>query len=157
MAARESAGLHALLQGTVEGAGLLLESVRELQQNGTTVIRVTVDAADDAGSVDSDTLAEVSRAVSAELDRADPIEGEYLLEVSTPGAERELTQPRQWRREVGRLIRVRLRDGGEMTGRLVSADQDGAVLDVDGREATIAYAQMKKARPRVEFATEPEE
>jgi len=157
VAAHESAELHARLRGVVEGAGLYLDSVRELAQNGTPVIRVVVDAVEGTDAVDSDTLAQVSRAVSQEMDRIDPVEGKYLLEVSTPGAERELTQPRHWRRQIGRLVHVRLRDGRDVTGRLVTADEESATLDVEGRTATIAYAQVKKARPRVEFVSDSEE
>ncbi len=157
MAAHESAELLAALRNVVEGSGLYLESVRGLARNDTPVVRVVVDVAEGTDAVDSDTLAQVSRAVSQELDRIDPFEGEYVLEVSTPGAERELTQPRHWRRQIGRLVHVRLRDGGDVTGRLVEADEESAMLDVDGRTATIAYAQVKKARPRVEFVSGSEE
>ncbi|MCI1641216.1 MAG: ribosome maturation factor RimP [Actinomyces sp.] len=154
MAAHESADLRGLLEGVVAETGLVLESVRELQRGGTPVVMVVVDAADGVRGVDSDTLAEVSRAVSKEMDRADPIDGEYVLEVSTPGAERELTETRHWRREIGRVIRVRLRDRSEVTGRLVAAGEESATLDVDGEAVTISYAQVKKARPRVEFGSE---
>lgn len=157
MSARESAALHALLEGVVEGKGLVLDSVVEVAQGEATVVRVVVEAPEGSDGVDSDTLAEVSRAVSKALDDADPIESAYTLEVSTPGAERELTLPRHWRHEIGRLIRVRLRDGGALTGRLVGADASTATIEVDGRATTISYAQVRKARPRVEFGPDQEE
>ncbi len=119
--------------------------------NGTPVVRVVVDVPGETDSVDSDTLAAVSRAVSHALDEADPINGEYLLEVSTPGAERELKNVRHWRKQKGRLIRVKLRDKRTLTGRLTEVTEEGVVLDVDGEATTIAYADVKKARPRVEF------
>ncbi|WP_043534200.1 ribosome maturation factor RimP [Actinomyces polynesiensis] len=151
---REPAALRPLLEGVVAGAGLALDSVVELHQNGTAVVRVVVDVAGDDGEVDSDTLAEVSRAVSKAMDAADPIDGEYVLEVSTPGAERELTLPRHWRRALGRLVRIRLREGGTLTGRLREVGEDTVTVEVDGEPTTIALGNVKKARPRVEFGSE---
>ncbi|TWS21663.1 ribosome maturation factor RimP, partial [Tsukamurella conjunctivitidis] len=118
-APRESAPLRSLLEGVVAESGLALDSVVELHQNGSPVVRVVVDVTGEEGEVDSDTLAAVSRAVSKAMDAADPIDGEYLLEVSTPGAERELTRPRHWRRALGRLVHIKLREGDALTGRLV--------------------------------------
>lgn len=151
MAAAESAELRALLSDVVSQAGLVLESVLVFRQNADRVVRVVVDAAEGTEPVDSDTLARVSRAVSTALDQTDPIEGAYLLEVSTPGAERELTEPRHWRRQIGRPVRVRLRDGGTMEGRLLEAGEESATVDVDGTTVAVAYATVRKARPRIEW------
>ncbi len=152
-ASEESAELRSLLEDSVTGTGLELESVVLNPRTNPPLLTVTVDAPEGSRGVDSDTLAEASRAVSATLDKADPIDSEYLLEVSTPGAERELTEPRHWRREIGRLIRVKLREGGTVTGRLTEATDETATLKVDGEPTTISYAHVKKARPRVEFGS----
>ena len=151
---RESAELETLLAGVVSAGGLELDSVWELTQDGSHVVRVVVDAPEDRPGVDSDTLAEVSRAVSKAMDQADPIPGEYLLEVSTPGAERELIRPGHWRRALGRPVRVKLRDGRRLERRLHAAEEEAVVIEVDGRPTTIPLAQVKRARPRVEFGSE---
>ena len=143
--------LEELLAPIVEQAGLELESVTRSRSDHTPLLRVIVEAPIGADGIDSDTLAEVSRAVSKALDVADPIDGEYLLEVSTPGAERELTKVDHWLRQVGRLVRVKLRAGGHVSGRVVDADESGATIDVDGNATTIAYSDMRKARSRIEF------
>ena len=49
------------------------------------------------------------------------------------------------------LVRVKLRAGGHVSGRVVDADESGATIDVDGNATTIAYSDMRKARSRVEF------
>lgn len=146
--------LEALLAGVVAENGLELDAVIEAKQGTMALVRVIVDAPEGQTGVDSDHLAEVSRAVSKAMDVADPIDGEYLLEVSTPGAERELTQPRHWRKQIGRLIRAKMRDGSTLQGRLLEADEEHATLDVDGVSTTISYANVKKARPRVELNSE---
>lgn len=96
----------------VAQSGLELDSVSRSRSDAMPLLRVIVDAPVGAEDIDSDTLASVSRAVSKALDEADPIDGEYLLEVSTPGAERELTKVGHWLRQIGRLVRIKLRAGG---------------------------------------------
>ena len=61
-----------------------------------------------------DDIAEVSRAVSDVLDANDDGMGRtpYVLEVTSPGVDRPLTEHRHWRRNVGRLVKVTLVEGG---------------------------------------------
>lgn len=110
MASSTSDGpLEELLAPVVEQSGLELDSVTRSRSDAMPLLRVIVEAPIGADGIDSDTLADVSRAVSKALDAADPIDGEYLLEVSTPGAERELTKVGHWMRQIGRLVRIKLR------------------------------------------------
>jgi ribosome maturation factor RimP len=78
-------------------------------------------------------------------------DGPYTLEVSSPGVTRPLTLPRHWRRNVGRLVRVVLSDGGVVTGRVTAADEHEAVLDVAGRTREVHYDKVGKAKVQVEF------
>lgn len=154
MASSTSEGpLEELLAPVVEQSGLELDSVTRSRSDAMPLLRVIVEAPIGADGIDSDTLAEVSRAVSKALDAADPIDGEYLLEVSTPGAERELTKVGHWMRQIGRLVRIKLRAGGYVSGRVVAADETSATIDVDGETTTIDYQDMRKARSRVDFGT----
>ena len=68
------------------------------------VVRVIVDS---DGGVDLDAVADVSKAVSDALDEADPLgEQPYVLEVTSPGVDRPLTEPRHWRRNIGRKVKA---------------------------------------------------
>ncbi|ERH32976.1 MULTISPECIES: ribosome maturation factor RimP [Actinomycetaceae] len=145
--------LQELLAPVVAASGLELDSVTRTRSDAMPLLRVVVEAPIGADGIDSDTLADVSRAVSKALDAADPIDGEYLLEVSTPGAERELTKVGHWKRQVGRLVRVKLRAGGYVSGRVIDAGETSATIDVDGEATTIDYSDMRKARSRVDFGT----
>lgn len=145
--------LQELLAPVVAASGLELDSVTRTRSDAMPLLRVVVEATIGAAGIDSDTLADVSRAVSKALDAADPIDGEYLLEVSTPGAERELTKVGHWKRQVGRLVRVKLRAGGYVSGRVIDAGETSATIDVDGEATTIDYQDMRKARSRVDFGT----
>ena len=145
--------LQELLAPVVAASGLELDSVTRTRSDAMPLLRVVVDAPIGADGIDSDTLADVSRAVSKALDTADPIDGEYLLEVSTPGAERELTKVGHWMRQIGRLVRIKLRAGGYVSGRVIDAGETSATIDVDGEATTIDYQDMRKARSRVDFGT----
>ena len=145
--------LQELLAPVVAASGLELDSVTRMRSDAMPLLRVVVEAPIGADGIDSDTLADVSRAVSKALDAADPIDGEYLLEVSTPGAERELTKVGHWMRQIGRLVRIKLRAGGYVSGRVIDAGETSATIDVDGEATTIVYQDMRKARSRVDFGT----
>ena len=145
--------LQELLAPVVAALGLELDSVTRTRSDAMPLLRVVVEAPIGADGIDSDTLADVSRAVSKALDAADPIDGEYLLEVSTPGAERELTKVGHWMRQIGRLVRIKLRAGGYVSGRVIDAGETSATIDVDGEATTIDYQDMRKARSRVDFGT----
>ena len=145
--------LQELLAPVVAASGLELDSVTRTRSDAMPLLRVVVEAPIGADGIDSDTLADVSRAVSKALDAADPIDGEYLLEVSTPGAERELTKVGHWMRQIGSLVRIKLRAGGYVSGRVIDAGETSATIDVDGEATTIDYQDMRKARSRVDFGT----
>ena len=76
------------LQSIIAESGLYLESVKIGRGGTRTVVKVVVDLPEGPGGVDSDSLTDVSRAISKRLDDVDLVEGAYTLEVSTPGAER---------------------------------------------------------------------
>jgi ribosome maturation factor RimP len=99
----------------------------------------------------------VSRLVSDALDAdsenpASPraLAGAYVLEVSSPGVDRPLTEPRHWRRAVGRLVKVEIH-GQSVTGRVAAADDDAVTLDVTGRRRTVTWADLGRGKVQVEF------
>ena len=158
------ARLVQLLGPVVAQAGLDLEDVAVSPAGRRSVVRVVVDR---DGGVPLDDVAEVSRVVSEALDELDAAEpgalgASYVLEVSSPGVDRPLTAPRHWRRSTGRLVRATLREGGQVTGRLTSADDGedgGVVLDVEGASRALPYADVSKGMVQVEFSRtgEPED
>lgn len=144
--------LRALLDPVVSEHGLLLETVAVTAAGKRRAVTVTVDLPDGPGGVGSDALADVSRAVSAVLDTADVISGSYVLEVSTPGTDRPLTEPRHYRRSVGRLVRLRTRAGGRLAGRVVEADGECITLvPADGPAVRLGYDELASGSVEVEL------
>jgi ribosome maturation factor RimP len=85
-------------------------------------------------------------------DFADP----YVLEVSSPGVDRPLTEERHWRRAVGRLVDVSV-DGAALTGRVLDTDGHGVRLEVAGvkgrpaKTKEIAWSALGRGKVQVEF------
>jgi len=102
--------------------------------------------------VSLDDAATISRQLSAALDTV-AVMGDfpYTLEVSSPGVDRPLTDPRHWRRAVGRLVQVTAAEAGPLTGRIVAADSDGVTLDVEGARRRFGYAALGAGAVQVEF------
>ena len=145
--------VRALVEGIVTQAGAQLDAVTILKQNGDLVCRITVEEPLGAERLSSDALAEISRAISKTMDAADPISDAYMLEVSTPGLERELKKPDHWKRQIGELVSVKMRNGDKFVGRVSNADDKGATVDTGAESHTIAYDEIKKARSRVDFGS----
>jgi ribosome maturation factor RimP len=133
----------------IADAGMDLESVRVSAAGRRRLLRVVVDS--DRG-VSLDDAAAISRKLSAALD-ATPVMGDfaYTLEVSSPGVDRPLTDPRHWRRAMGRLVEVTAADAGPISGRVLAADADGVTLDVAGDRRRFGYAALGAGAVQVEF------
>lgn len=140
------------LEPVLTAAGYDLEDVSVSAAGRRSVVRVVVDR---DGGVDLDAVADVSRAVSEVLDDSDVMgAASYVLEVSSPGVDRPLTQPRHWRRATGRLVSVTVGDAGTVRGRVRAADEAGVTLDVDGDEQRVAFDQLGQGHVQIEFARE---
>lgn len=146
----------------VVAAGLALEGVEVARAGKRSVVRLVLDLDEDSvGSLDLDTLADVSRDVGTALDESDAVAGEYTLEVSTPGTSRPLTERRHFKRARTRLVRLVLRDGGTAFGRLLEVADGDLVLgpvdaatgrDTAGDATRVALADVARGSVEVELS-----
>ena len=145
----DTTSLENFLRPIVGQFGCDLEAADIAPAGRRRLLRVLVDR---DGGISLDDVADVTRAISKALDADDIMgEGAYTLEVSSPGVDRPLTLPRHWRRNVSRRVAVTLTAGGKLTGRIKSASEEAAELDVDGTRQTVAYADVAKAKIQIEF------
>lgn len=136
-----------LLEPTVEGLGYELADLEARLGGQNGLLRIYIDQEDGISLEDCE---KVSLAVSAMLDVEDPVPGHYNLEVSSPGADRTLTKPAHFERFTGETVKVQTRfpiDGRrKFRGKLVSADEENIVLEVDGEAHTLTLATIDTAR-----------
>ncbi|MFD8968466.1 ribosome maturation factor RimP [Streptomyces sp. NPDC059568] len=156
MSTTQSERLRGLLEPLVSAKDLDLEEIEVSRAGRRRVLRVVVDS--DEG-VDLDECAELSRSISEKLDETDAMgEDEYQLEVTSPGAERPLTEHRHYLRAVGRLARFQLHEDGELVARILTVDDEGLGLEVPGvkgRKPTarrVEFTRIAKARVEIEFS-----
>jgi ribosome maturation factor RimP len=139
-----------LVAPLLEAHGLTLFDV-ELKQG---ILRISIDKPDGA-PVDLDAITDATRVVNDVLDREDPIEGRYSLEVSSPGLERPLRTPEHFRRFVGTTVSVKTHphvDGERrIEGNLDGADDDG--ITIAGRR--LSYEEIERARTVFEWGGQP--
>jgi len=116
----------------------------ELRRQGQRVqLAVQVDR---PGGATLDDCARASRAIESLLDLEDPVPGSYLLEVSSPGVQRALLEPRHYAQAVGKIVLIKLRGEQARRGRLTRVASGAAVLDFDGMEAEIPFSDIVSAR-----------
>ena len=147
--------VRAVAQRVVDGRGFELVDVEVKRGRGESIVRLFVDK---EGGIGLAELQSVSEEVSAILDAEDPIESTYTLEVSSPGLDRALKSEAEYRRFVGRLVKLSSYepvDGRRhWTGRLQSVD-DGVLAVVLEKEkgaiARIPVAKVSHGRLEVEF------
>lgn len=143
MAFPESAELENLIRPVIDARGLDIEVVRTVKAGRKSQVVVAV-AGDEAPTLDQ--LEEVSNELSELFDAAEErgalnFGAGYTLEVTTPGVDLPLTEPRHWRRNRGRLIAA-----GDTTYRV------GALNDAEDTVALVVPAEKKSSEPTVELA-----
>ena len=155
--------LIGLLEPEVTMRGYELVELEFHAHRGGGLLRIYIDRPGGETETDRVTVEDcetVSRAVSAAMDLADPIRGEYTLEVSSPGFDRPLRTRAHFARYVGSRVHVESllpRDGRRRwTGRLEAVGDSGLTLEVDGQKVELGLNEIKTARLVPEFGTRRE-
>lgn len=110
---------------------------------------------DKEGGITIDDCVDVSRRLSDKLDEDDFIEGEYILEVSSPGLGRSLKRDRDFENSIGREIDLKLYKAvngeKEFTGILKAYDKEKIVADLDSEEKEFMRSELASVKLHVEF------
>ena len=142
-----------LVTPAVSDLGFYLEDVHVATPGSHRIVTCIVDG--DA-SLNLDQVTSVSRVISELLDEAVFMgETPFTLEVTSPGVDRPLTQPRHFAKNVDRLLKIIKLDGSEVTGRILSNTDKDVTLTVmvkkETLEQTISLADIKRAVVEIEF------
>jgi ribosome maturation factor RimP len=141
---------EALVRPVIEGEGIDVVDVTFGRENGRRILRVTVDR---DGGVDLDTISQISQKVSRRLDLEGFEPGPYALEVTTPGIERPLRRPQDFRRAVGERVRVKTEDG-VLVGELRAAQDDAIRIAAAEGERIVPLEEVAAARTVVDWDEE---
>ncbi|UKA64104.1 ribosome maturation factor RimP [Arthrobacter sp. FW306-04-A] len=161
----EESRLRALLEPAVQASRLYLEDVAIQVAGSHRVVHVIIDLPqEETGGVSLDVIADVSRALSDILDNDPNTDARpYDLEVSSPGVGRPLTEPRHWHRARGRMAKVNVIQGDNLTGRIQSVDDDGVTLVPEqevkkgmkpkqGDPVKIPFDRIRQGKVEIEFS-----
>ena len=137
----------------LEELGLELVDLEYLGSPTGKVLRVFIDS---PGGVDLDTCALASEKVSKILDEKDLIDSAYSLEVSSPGAERPIKKPKDFKRFIGSKVAVKTinrskEDRRNYSGKLIEADQSGFAIELDDEKIEFEYGEVQSVRLVVEI------
>jgi ribosome maturation factor RimP len=139
--------LNDLLAPVVSGLGYEFVGLEFMPQGGRSLLRIYIDS---ESGVNLDDCERVSHQVSGVLEVEDPIRGQYILEVSSPGADRPLFTREHYERFVGRRVKIRLvmavNGQRNFTGVLQGLRGDNVVVMEDNKEIEIPFGQIDKGK-----------
>ena len=148
----EDLRLLEMLDPVAEAAGYEIVRVRLMGgERNVRRLQIMAERPED-GDMNVEDCAKLSRAVSEVLDAADPISGEYILEVSSPGIDRPLTRPKDFETYEGYEVKIeldRLAEGRKrFRGVLAGVEGDQVGIDLEGEETTamVPFAWIVEAK-----------
>lgn len=141
------------LVALVADEGLELVTTELVGSGPGTILRLVIDGPD---GVTLDKCSTISRQASVILDVDDPIRHAYTLEVSSPGLDRKLYSPDDYRRFVGQRVKIRMkptyRAHRVVAGELMGVDQDMVTLRLESRELVdLPLDEVFEARLHVDW------
>lgn len=145
--------VDSLVRSTIAGLGFELDEVEYIKEYGSMVLTLYIDAPE---GVSLDDCERVSRAVEPILDEKDPIAEQYYLSVSSIGLDRPLKKDKDYQRNLGQKVQVKLyapvEKKKEFLGVLTAFDADGFTLEQEkGQTITFLRKDAALVKPWIEF------
>jgi len=116
------------IEKVVESLGASLYDIEVVSEFDETIFRIMITK---QGGVNLDDCAQISRELSPFLDVNPPMENEYRLEVSSPGIERKLMNPKHFIQSIGEKVKLKIADVGQIIGLLKDANEKEIVIEVN--------------------------
>lgn len=144
--------VNQILYDFLKENNLELYNTEFLKEGKTWYLRVYIDkiqrSEDEELYVDTEDCEKVSRYLSEKLDEKDPIQENYILEVSSPGIDRQLFEPKDFKRFKGNMVDLKLYSNYEgeknIQGKLVDLVDDKIILDINGKLVEFPRKQVAK-------------
>jgi len=145
--------VHSIVEPLLEGTDVFIVNIKVKPVNN---IKVFLDA-DSGLSIEKCTAVNRKLYAQIELEQMFP-DGDFSLEVSSPGIDEPLLQQRQYKKNVGRKVTVNTADGAELTGMMTAATDEHITLEIKGAKAKdplitkeIPFSDIKKTVVQIIF------
>ncbi len=140
----------ATLQNLLKECGTELYDTEVVTENDHRIYRIYITSDE---PVTLDKCAEVTRIISPIIDLNPPVEGEYFLEVSSPGIDRQLRTVDHFKHSIGDLVKLKLTDGTKCKAKILSVEGDKVrVYDKQAKtEKEIPFSEITKAKTYFEW------
>jgi len=127
----------------IEANGAALYDTEIVTEFDETIYRVLITK---VGGVNLDLCATISHELSPFLDVNPPMSQAYRLEISSPGIERKLVKPVHFKNAIGEKVKLKITNGDKVKGTLVSADNDGIVVETKQGEEGFVYSELNTCK-----------
>ena len=137
--------LKSLLQPIFEQRRILLVDIELRGHSNNQVLSIFADTED---GITMQQITEITREIEDALDIEEPIKGRYRLDVSSPGIDRPLRESWQYRKNLGRKLKVNYRQmekNKDVTGILDKVGEDNIILKINNKELNISIDHINKA------------
>jgi len=135
--------LEEKIETAIKGCGVELYDIVKLKENGINIFRVYITS---KNGIDINKCNEVSKLISPILDIDEPFEGEYNLEVSSPGIERKLKTLRHFLNSIGEFVKIKTKTLEIYKGKLLEVNENKIkILDDIDEEFEIEYENILNA------------
>ncbi|NVJ52138.1 MAG: ribosome maturation factor RimP [Campylobacteraceae bacterium] len=140
--------LEESIEIAVQGCGAEVYDIVSLKENDMNIFRVYVTSQE---GINLDKCAEISRMISPILDLDEPMNGKYNLEVSSPGIERKLKNPRHFKASIGEKIKIKDFEKNIIKGELLTADDNAIKIKTESGEEIVSYDEISSASTYFEW------
>ncbi len=133
------------LKNLISECGVNLYDIETVTENDHKIFRIYITSKD---GITLDKCTEVTKILSPIFDVEPPVDGEYYLEVSSPGIERKLTTPNHFQNSIGELVKIKHTKLGKVKGEIVDADEEKvAIKDKSSKEQIkLNYSDILNAK-----------
>lgn len=136
------------LASIISQCGVKLYDSELTSENSRTIYRVYIIK---DGGVSLEDCEKVSRVLSPIFDVMAPVEGEYFLEVSSPGLERKLSKIEHFALSLGEEAKITLNDKSVFIGKIISVDGEMITFSNDDGKSKFSFNEIKKAKTFIQW------
>jgi len=136
------------LKNILEDNGVILYDTEITEENNQKIFRVYITSKD---KIDLETCSVITKIISPIIDTNPPVNGQYFLEVSSPGIERSLKKPFHFKNSIGEMVKLKTIHSKKYIAKLLNATDTDITIEDKNKQTTIPYDEILKARTFIQW------